>query len=454
MPGTAIVTVNENEWQVSIASTYAELTTGLREVSVLAAGTGMLFILLADEQAVSVDTTGMNFALDIIFIANNVVIDVARNVEPGYLVTEETSCDSFLEVNTGEAILVEAGDSVSTATIQQPGMDFSQIISFAVPLALLGFVCAMAGGMMTGVTGSSSPPRRLGKPKAEAERGETHLAKYGSKELPERGKGREKITVKCPICEKEIEVVGYDRVTRSGVLRKHLEKEHAHHSTWGEGTRFIGGCKVSEGLCHTHGYSVSKTVRCPKSPLTNEEWAAAWELAEAAYPQGMSNPWVNSWWPETREEAEGAAKVYEWKMKDAIRMFREKQRAAIESYERGADKAAYNYRRYVVGEYEKGRELSVVASPSGHHSMWLTLEQRKELEKKYGSVAVRWAEEATRSGDIKGVETAAEYYYKKIREAFGLGHLSPELSEEQIMELREVLGLPKEVPPREKGYIE
>ncbi|GAJ00105.1 unnamed protein product, partial [marine sediment metagenome] len=89
-----------------------------------------------------------------------------------------------------------------------------------------------------------------------------------------------------------------------------------------------------------------------------------------------------------------------------------------------------------------------------HHSMWLTLEQRKELEKKYGSVAVRWAEEATRSGDIKGVETAAEYYYKKIREAFGLGHLSPELSEEQIMKLREVLELPKEVPPREKGYID
>jgi hypothetical protein len=89
-----------------------------------------------------------------------------------------------------------------------------------------------------------------------------------------------------------------------------------------------------------------------------------------------------------------------------------------------------------------------------HHSMWLTLEQRKELEKKYGAVAVRWAEEATKPGDIKGVEAAAEYYYRKVKEALGLGHLSPELTEEQIMKLRETLGLPKEVPPREKGYID
>ncbi|MBA7576145.1 hypothetical protein ES708_17982 [subsurface metagenome] len=227
---------------------------------------------------------------------------MARNVEPGYLITEETPCDSFLEVNAGEAVDVEAGNSVSTATIQQPGIDFSQIISFAVPLALLGFVCAMAGGMMTGVVGSSSPPKLLlnsPKPKPTG-----------------------KVTVKCPICEKEIEVVGYDRVTRSEALEKHLEKEHR-------------------------------------------------------------------------------------------------------------------------GE---------------HHSMWLTPEQRKELEKKSGAVAVRWAEEATRPGDIKAAERAAEYYYGKIKEALGLGHLSPQLTEKQIMKLREVLGLTADVAEvlkihQETGYI-
>ncbi|NVM21745.1 MAG: hypothetical protein HWN68_08195 [Desulfobacterales bacterium] len=149
---------------------------------------------------------------------------------------------------------------------------------------------------------------------------------------------------------------------------KALTGKEEHHSQEEE-TRFIGGCKVVNGLCHTHSYSVSKRVRCPKSPFTDEEWSAAWELAEAAFPEGMSNPWVNGWWPGTREEAEGAAKVYEVKMRDAIRMFREKQRKAIENYERAADKAAYNYRRYVIGEYERGKELSVVASASQRHSV-------------------------------------------------------------------------------------
>jgi len=301
MPGQAIITLNENQWTVSLATTYAELTTGLREVASLAAGTGMLFILPAT-QAPSVDTSGMNFALDIIFIANNVVIDVARNIEPGYLVTEETPCDSFLEVNAGEAIDVESGDTVSTTAIQEPGFDWSTITSFAIPLALLGFVCAMAGGMMTGVVGSSSPPKLLlNSPKP---------------------KPTEKVTVRCPICEKEIEVGEYDSVTRTEALRKHIEKEHR----------------------------------------------------------------------------------------------------------------------------------------AGHHSMWLTLEQRKELEKKSGAVAVRWAEEATKPGDIKAAERAAEYYYGKIKEALGLGHLSPQLTEEQIRKLREVLGLTASVAEvlkihQETGYI-
>jgi len=102
MTGQAAVTVNENQWEVSIATTYAELTTGLRGVSALAVGTGMLFVL-PSAQTVSVDTTGMNFAIDIIFIANNTVIDIARNIQPGYLVTEETECDNFLEVNANAA---------------------------------------------------------------------------------------------------------------------------------------------------------------------------------------------------------------------------------------------------------------------------------------------------------------------------------------------------------------
>ena len=256
MPGEATITINDNQWLVSVASTYAELTTGLRGRGSIPAGTGMLFVL-GEKRQVTVDTSQMMFPIDIIFISESTVIDVASNIQPGYLVTEETPCDMFLEVNAGEAAGVEAGDSVATATIQQPGFEWSSIISFAIPLAVLGFVCAIAGGM-SGLVGSGSSSPKL---------------------------------------------------------------------------------------------------------LTGER-----------------------------------------------------------------------------------------------HSMWLTPEQRKGLEEKYGAVAVRWAEEATKPSDVKEAEAAAEYYHRKLKEALGLGHLSPELTEEQIMKLRETLGLPADVAEilrihQETGYI-
>ncbi|MBA7540551.1 hypothetical protein ES705_32850 [subsurface metagenome] len=298
MPGEAVVTINENQWNVSLATTYIELVGGLSGVPSIPAGTGMLFVL-GEKREVTVDTSQMMFPIDIIFISESLVVDVASNIQPGYLVTEETPCDMFLEVNAGEAAGVEAGDSVATATIQQPGVDWSSIISFAIPLVALGFVCAMVGGMARLVTGSSSSGaevRRLGSPRAEKERAKVHEEFYGTKELPPRGRG--------------------------------------------------------------------------------------------------------------------------------------------------------------LAERGESAEL-LVEEP---HSMWLTLEQRKGLEEKYGAVAVRWAEEATKPSDLKGAEAAAEYYYKKLKEALGLGHLSPELSEEKMRRLREVLGLPADVAEilkihQETGYV-
>ncbi len=293
MSGQAVISINDNQWSVSLATTYAELATGLSGLSSIPAGTGMLFIL-PERQVVTVDTSQMLFPIDIIFIKDDAVLSIAGDIPPGYLVTEETPCDMFLEVNAGEADLIEIGDAVDVTVIQEPGFDLSSAISFAIPLAVLGFVCAMVGGMAGLVGGSSSPPKQL---------------------RPER-----KATVECPLCRKVIEIPEYDRVTRSEALREHIEKEHSHHS------------------------------------------------------------------------------------------------------------------------------------------MWLTPEQRKELEKKSGAVAVRWAEEATRPGDIKGAEAAAEYYYKKLKEVFGLGHLSPKLTEEQLGKLREVLGLPVDVAEilkthRRTGYV-
>ena len=166
MPGQATVTINEDQWNVWVASTYTELTTGLSGRESIPAGTGMLFVL-PEKRPVTVDTSQMLFPLDIIFISESLVVDVASNIQPGYLVTEETPCDMFLEVNAGETAGVEVGDAVTTATIQQPGTNFGQIVSFAIPLAALGFVCTMAGGMARLMGGSSSSPKRGELPQGE-----------------------------------------------------------------------------------------------------------------------------------------------------------------------------------------------------------------------------------------------------------------------------------------------
>ncbi len=144
MSGTALVTIGQNQWNVEVATTTAELTTGLSGRASLAAGTGMLFVL-PSRQAVTVTTEQMLFSLDIIFIKDNLVLDIARNIAPGNLVTEETPYDGFLEINAGEAASVVIGDAVITTITQVPptGFDWSSISSFAIPLAVLGFVVGM-----------------------------------------------------------------------------------------------------------------------------------------------------------------------------------------------------------------------------------------------------------------------------------------------------------------------
>ncbi|GAJ12023.1 unnamed protein product, partial [marine sediment metagenome] len=137
MSGQAVISINENQWSVSLATTSTELTTGLSGVESIAAGTGMLFVL-PERQAVTVDTSQMLFPIDIIFIKDDAVLSIAGDIPPGYLVTEETPCDMFLEVNAGEAALIEIGDAVDVTVIQEPGFDLSGVISFAIPLAVLG----------------------------------------------------------------------------------------------------------------------------------------------------------------------------------------------------------------------------------------------------------------------------------------------------------------------------
>ena len=126
-------------------------------------------------------------------------------------------------------------------------------------------------------------------------------------------------------------------------------------------TRFIGGCKVKElvmdeheGLCLTHRFAVSKTVRCPRSELTDEEWQTVWELAGEAFPHGQGNPRIDEWWPETMDEVERAVARYGLSLRGAAQRYAERAREAAARYSQSAEKAIYHYRQYTLSEYYKG----------------------------------------------------------------------------------------------------
>ena len=119
-------------------------------------------------------------------------------------------------------------------------------------------------------------------------------------------------------------------------------------------SRFIGGCKVSESLCLTHGYSVSKTVRCPRSELTDEEWETVWELTEEAFPHGQGNPRIDGWWPATMDQVETAVARYGSALREAASKYAAGMHEAAAKYSRSAEKAIYGYRQHTLSEYYKG----------------------------------------------------------------------------------------------------
>lgn len=298
----ATVTIHDTQWQVSIATTPSELTQGLGGLPSIPASTGMLFDL-GHETIITVTTEPMLFPLDIAFISSSlVVVDMARNIQPGCLVTSDVPVRYFLEVNAGELSGVAIGDAVVIQGAQVQPHWTTDLMTFATTAMMIGLAGAVVVGIVRSNPGNPRPRRW------------TELTAGESVSLPETKK-----------------------------------------------VIFIGSCKVSDGLCLTHGYSVSRTVKCPQSPLTDEEWKAALELAETAFPGGMSNPWVNGWWPKTLEEAERTVENYARSMRDAVRKYREIQWKAIVQYETAADKAIYNYRQYVLREYERRPKEAIKA---------------------------------------------------------------------------------------------
>jgi len=110
MPGQAVVTIRDKQWQVSIADTPWELTQGLGGLAELAENTGMFFDT-GYEQIIQVTTVPMLFPIDIAFFSESLAVtEVHRNVEPGFIVTPTVPARYFIEINAGELESIEAGD--------------------------------------------------------------------------------------------------------------------------------------------------------------------------------------------------------------------------------------------------------------------------------------------------------------------------------------------------------
>ncbi len=102
--------------------------------------------------------------------------------------------------------------------------------------ALIGYMVMimMIGMMMKVMTRALKPAAE--RPLIYGPRGEVLTRRSSSSHSSgSNPKPPGRITVWCPICEKDIEIKEYNRVTRPEALRKHIEEEHkiSEHSIHG-----------------------------------------------------------------------------------------------------------------------------------------------------------------------------------------------------------------------------
>jgi len=143
MSGQAVVIIRDNQWQVSLATSYMELIQGLGGLPQLPQGTGMLFDL-GNDTMFTVTTEEMLFPIDIIRISSAMTVtDVAHNVLPGQLVTSNTAARYFLEVNAGEASGINLSDQVAIQLEASAAPMQVDIAGFATALLLMSLMMTM-----------------------------------------------------------------------------------------------------------------------------------------------------------------------------------------------------------------------------------------------------------------------------------------------------------------------
>jgi len=162
MPGQAIVTIRDKQWTCPVASTPAELTTGLSGVPSIPPYTGILFDLGTPLTQVTIVMSQMLFPIDVVFMdSNGIVLGVFSGLYPGAY-TEAFQSDMgvryFLETNVGESTGILPGDE---AYIELAGV--APMPGWITPVVTLAGV-VMAGAFMAKM-GKTMADAVSGKPK-------------------------------------------------------------------------------------------------------------------------------------------------------------------------------------------------------------------------------------------------------------------------------------------------
>ncbi|MDP3061799.1 MAG: DUF192 domain-containing protein, partial [Chloroflexota bacterium] len=370
MPGQAVVTIGARQWSVALATTLEELTQGLGGLASIAPGTGMLFDL-GQDQVAAVTTAPMLFPIDIIWIRSaSGVAEVALGVQPGFLVTPTAPVRFFLEVNAGEAEGVQAGDSALIEPQEAAAVDnggVASIVNFGVAMGTLALVMGMLGTVVRPV---------MPRPKRPALHGPSGELLPATEKTPRKeyffdaGEG-EHVSIVAPdeATARERAEEGFRQMGLARKLGRLVRVSGAPPPI----VRFIGACKVGGNWCQTHDKPVSKLLRCPASELTDEEWRMAWEVAEQAFPGGQQPPGglvllpqveavpVEGWRPRSMQEVDAAVAKYANAMRRGLQNYRSNVARMVVKYEGSVEKAIHYYRRYVIGEYERGRERPMLA---------------------------------------------------------------------------------------------
>ena len=164
MPGQAVVTIRDKQWQVSIADTPWELTQGLGGLAELAPNTGMFFDT-GYEQIIQVTTVPMLFPIDIAFFSETLAVtEVYPNVEPGFIVTPTLLARYFLEVNASELEGIEVGDIaqveiLSLAETPPSNADWTSMMISLFGFLLMGvFMVAIVKNVVAGAVEPEKKP--------------------------------------------------------------------------------------------------------------------------------------------------------------------------------------------------------------------------------------------------------------------------------------------------------